>query len=107
MKKDEQPPEQDGPEMKDGPQGDQQADPQGGQAPEAFSEDLAVLVQALRESFESERARYFVDEIHETLYIEIEGLEEYSPEEITEIASPLLEELDLDFEEISLVPMST
>jgi hypothetical protein len=98
MKKDENPAEQDGRTS--------QGDPNDGATPEAFSEDLAVLVQALRESFESERARYFVDEIHEVLYIEIEGLEEYSPEEITEIASPLLEELDLDFEEISLVPLS-
>lgn len=75
-------------------------------SPEEFAEDLAVLVEALRESFEAGRARYFVDEIHEILYIEIEGLEEYSPEEVEEIASPLLEELDLDFEEISLLPLS-
>ena len=74
---------------------------------EAFEEDLRILIDALQESFEANQARYHIDEVHEALYIEIEGLDEYSEEEIQEIASPLLEELDLDFEEIYLVPFRT
>jgi hypothetical protein len=72
---------------------------------EAFEEDLLILIDALKESFEATEARYHIDEVHDALYIEIEGLDEYTEEEIQEIASPLLEELDLDFEEIYLVPL--
>lgn len=72
---------------------------------DAFEEDIRFLIDALQESFEATEARYHIDEVHDALYIEIEGLEEYSEDEIQEIASPLLEELDLDFEEIYLVPL--
>lgn len=74
---------------------------------DAFDEDLRILIHALKESFEADDARYHIDEVHDALYIEIEGLDEYSEDEIQEIASPLLEELDLDFEEIYLVPLRT
>jgi hypothetical protein len=48
---------------------------------------------------------HYVDQ-NNLLYIEIEGLQDYTDEEIEEIAGPILEELDLDFEEILLVPLS-
>jgi hypothetical protein len=35
----------------------------------------------------------------------LEGLQDYEDDEIEEIASPLLEELDLDFEHIYLLPI--
>ena len=73
----------------------------------AFQEDIAYLVNALKESFESTEARYHEDEINDTLYIELEGLGDYSEDEIQEIAEPLLEELDLDFDEIVLLPLSS
>lgn len=72
---------------------------------EAFEEDLNVLVTTLKESFNSADVRYYIDEQSDTLFVELEGLDEYSNKEISEIASPVLEELDLDFEEIILVPL--
>lgn len=71
---------------------------------QAFEEDLAVLVQTLKESFESEQAEYFIDEMNDILYIKLEGLTEYTQDEIVEIAGPILDELDMDFEEIIFLP---
>lgn len=73
---------------------------------QAWHEDIEYLVKILKESFESTDSSYYVDEINEILYVELEGLDEYSEEEIVEIAGPVLEELDLDFEDIFLVPLS-
>lgn len=73
---------------------------------QAWHEDIDYLVKILKESFESAEASYSVDEINDILYVELEGLDEYSEEEIIEIAGPILEELDLDFEDILLLPLS-
>lgn len=73
---------------------------------QAWHEDIEYLVKILKESFESTSASYSVDEINDILYVELEGIDEYSEEEIIEIAGPILEELDLDFEDILLLPLS-
>lgn len=73
---------------------------------EAWREDVEYLVQILKESFESTDAAYSIDEMNDTLYVELEGLDEYPDEEILEIAEPILEEIDLDFEDIILLPLS-
>ena len=72
----------------------------------AWHEDIEYLVNILKESFESTDSSYYVDEMNEILYVELEGLDEYTEEEIVEIAGPILEELDLDFEDIILLPLS-
>ncbi len=71
---------------------------------QSYEEDLNLLINTLKESFESSEAEYHVDEHNEALYIKLEGLEDYSQEEIVEIAGPILEELDMDFEEIVFLP---
>lgn len=71
---------------------------------EAWQEDVEYLVYVLKESFESTDAAYSIDDMNNTLYVELEGLEEYPDEEIFEITEPILEEIDLDFEDIILVP---
>ena len=71
---------------------------------ESFEEDLKVLIQTLKDSFESSEAEFHIDDHNDTLYIKLEGLEEYSQDEIVEIAGPILEELDMDFEEIIFLP---
>jgi len=73
---------------------------------EAWREDVEYLVQILKESFESTDAAYSIDEMNDTLYVELEGLDEYPDEEILEIAEPILEEIDLDFEDIILLSLS-
>lgn len=72
---------------------------------QAFEEDLNVLIQTLKDSFESSDAEYYIDEMNDTLYLKLEGLDDYSQEEIVEIAGPVLEELDMDFEEIIFMPL--
>lgn len=72
---------------------------------EAYEQDIKVLVDTLRKCFNAEKARYSVVGHQNILYIEIEGLDELSPEEISEVAEPVLDELDMDFDEISLLPL--
>lgn len=71
----------------------------------AFMEDVEFLIQTLKESFESDDAQFFIDEQNEILYVKLEGLNDYSENEIEEIATPILSELDLDFEEIIILPL--
>jgi hypothetical protein len=70
----------------------------------AFEEDLAVLISTLKDCFESTDAEYHIDELNDTLYIKLEGLDDYSQDDIVEIAAPILGELDMDFEEIVFMP---
>ena len=70
-----------------------------------WQEEVESLVGVLKESFESTDARYSVDELNDILYVELEGLDEYSEDEIVEIAEPILEEVELDFEDIILLPL--
>jgi len=72
---------------------------------QSFEQDVDLLVQALKDSFESTDANYRIDDLNNSLYVYLEGLAEYSEEEIEEFAAPLLEELDLDFERIFLLPL--
>lgn len=72
---------------------------------DALQQDLEFLVHSLKESFESDDARYSIDELNDILYIELEGLQDYSSEEIVEIAEPLLDEMELEFEDILLLPL--
>lgn len=74
---------------------------------EAYEQDIELLVDTLRKCFNAEKARYSVVGHQNTLFIEIAGLDELSPEEISEVATPVLDELDMDFDEISLLPLNT
>jgi hypothetical protein len=71
----------------------------------AFIEDVEFLINTLKDSFESDEAEFFIDEQNEILYVRLEGLKDYSEDEIEEIAGPVLSELDLDFEEIIILPL--
>lgn len=68
--------------------------------------DVEYLVKILKESFNSTDAQYSIDEMNETLYVELEGLDQYSDEEIVEIAEPIFDIIDLDFEDIILLPLN-
>ena len=69
-----------------------------------YEEDIALLINTLKGSFESTDCEYHIDEFNEAIYIKLEGLDAYSQTEIVEIAEPILGELDMDFEEIVLMP---
>ena len=72
---------------------------------EAYEQDIELLVDTLRQCFNAEKARYNIVGHQNALYIEIEGLDAFSPEEISEVAEPVLDELDMDFDEVSLLPL--
>lgn len=71
-----------------------------------FEDDINELVEKLKKTFNSENVRWFHHEQSDTLYVEISGLEALSDDTITDTAGPVLDELDLDFEEIVLLPYS-
>lgn len=70
-----------------------------------WKQDVEYLVKVLKESFESTDARYSVDDLNDILYVELEGLDEYPDEEIVEIAEPILETIELGFEDVILLPL--
>jgi hypothetical protein len=72
---------------------------------EAYEQDVELLVDTLRQCFGADKARFNIVGHQNTLFIEIEGLDELTQQEIAEVAEPVLEELDLDFDEISLLPL--
>ena len=72
---------------------------------EEWIKDVEYLVNALKESFESTDAQYSIDEMNDILYVELEGLDEYSEDEIVEIAEPILDIIELGFEDIVLLPL--
>lgn len=72
---------------------------------EAYQQDIELLVDTLRKCFNADKARYSVVGHQNTLFIEIEGLNELRPNEISEVAEPVLDELDMDFDEINLLPL--
>lgn len=72
---------------------------------QAFERDLQFLIQTLKDSFESTDVEFYIDEQNDILYVKLEGLNDYPQDEIEEIANPIFEELDLDFEEIILMPL--
>lgn len=67
--------------------------------------DVEYLVKTLKESFNSTDARYNIDELNDTLYVELEGLDQYTDDEIVKIAEPIFDIIDLNFEDIILLPL--
>jgi hypothetical protein len=68
--------------------------------------DIEILVDVLRQCFQAEKARYYLPSHEDALFIEIEGLDKFSQEEISEAAEPILDEFNLGFDEIVLLPMT-
>ena len=71
-----------------------------------FENEIITLAEQLKSAFKSEKMRWFLHEQSDTLYIELSGLEDLSEEVIGSLAEPILDDLDLDFEEIILLPYS-
>lgn len=71
----------------------------------AFEQDVELLVDTFKKIFESDNARHYWDDSQECLYILIGDLDEFDKEEINEAAQEVLDELDLDFDEIVLLPL--
>lgn len=72
---------------------------------QAWEEDATFLVKTLAEIFESEESRFYIDDINNILYVELKDLNDFEDDEIIEMAEPVLSELDLDFEDVILLPL--
>lgn len=72
---------------------------------EAYEQDIELLVDTLRQCFNADKARYSIVGHRNALFIEIEGLDTLTHDEISEVAEPVLDELDMDFDEVSLLPL--
>jgi hypothetical protein len=70
-----------------------------------FQEDVNALVTTLAEAFKATEFRHFIQEETETLYVSLKGLETFTEEQIQALAVPILDEIDLDFDEIILLPI--
>ena len=70
-----------------------------------FNEDVNTLVADLAGAFNAAEFRHFIQEETETLYVSLKGLETFTEEEIQELAIPILDGNDLDFDEIVLLPL--
>lgn len=75
-------------------------------APENFEAEIKNLIALLRSELGEGKSRWYYDDQSETLYIELESLHSHSEEAIEQKAGPVLEECDLDFEEIILLPFT-
>ena len=73
--------------------------------PEDFQAEISDLVRTLQTVFKATSSRWFYEESSETLFVEIQGLEAFSEDEIAVLVEPVLDECELDLEEILLLPM--
>jgi hypothetical protein len=69
-----------------------------------FENDINQLVQQICTAFNAEKSRWFLHEQTDTLYVEISGIEAISEDEIDALMTPIMDDLELDFEEIILLP---
>ena len=70
-----------------------------------FQEDVNALVATLAAAFKATEFRHFIQEETETLYVSLKGLETFTEKQIQALAVPILDENDLDFDEIILLPI--
>ena len=75
-------------------------------APEDFESDIKQLVAELKAALGDGATRWYYDELSETLYVELESLSGMTEEDIEKKAGPVLDECDVDFEEIILLPFT-
>jgi hypothetical protein len=69
-----------------------------------FHADVNDLVSRLATVFKASAQSHHIDDATDTLYVSLKGLEAFTNEEIEALAIPILDDLDLDFEDIILLP---
>jgi len=72
-----------------------------------MEEEISVdeLAREMASVFGTTEYQITEDSFRETLYIRIKGLSKYTDEKINELASPLLDEIESDYEEIILLDL--
>ncbi|MFU8859520.1 MAG: hypothetical protein ACNA8K_03765 [Cyclonatronaceae bacterium] len=68
-------------------------------------EELNRIAGLLAKAFNSKSWRITRDPQNETVYIRIPGLDRFSEDQIDKIATPILDDVDLEFEEIVLIAL--
>jgi len=75
-------------------------------SPEAFEAEIRQLIGALQSELGDGESRWFYDEPTETLYIELEHIQNLDEAIIEQKAAPILDACEIDFEEIILLPLA-
>jgi hypothetical protein len=76
-------------------------------SPENFESDINQLIEALKKALGDGASRWHYDEHSEILYIELESLSGKSESEIENKAGSILDECEIEFEEIILLPLTS
>lgn len=70
-----------------------------------FHADVNDLVCRLATAFNTSSHSHHIQDDIDTLYVSLKGLEAFTDAEIEALAIPILDDLDLDFEDIILLPL--
>ena len=54
----------------------------------------------------AEKSRWYLHDQTDTLYVEISGMDNWSEDDIDALMTPIMDDLELDFEEIILLPLT-
>ena len=71
-----------------------------------FDQEINNLVEQIKTAFKAEKARWYLHDQTDTLYVEISGMDAWSEEDIDALMTPIMDDLELDFEEIILLPLT-
>ena len=71
-----------------------------------FDQEINSLVEQIKTAFKAEKSRWYLHDQTDTLYVEISGMESWSEEDIDALMTPIMDDLELDFEEIILLPLT-
>ena len=71
-----------------------------------FDNEINELVERIKTAFKAEKSRWTLHDQTDTLYVEISGMEDWSEEDIDTLMTPIMDDLELDFEEIILLPLT-
>ena len=71
-----------------------------------FDQEINNLVDLIKTAFKAEKSRWYLHDQTDTLYVEISGMDAWSEEDIDALMTPIMDDLELDFEEIILLPLT-
>ena len=71
-----------------------------------FDQEINNLVEQIKTAFKAEKSRWYLHDQTDTLYVEISGMDAWSEEDIDALMTPIMDDLELDFEEIILLPLT-
>ena len=71
-----------------------------------FDQEINKLVEQIKSVLKAEKSRWYLHDQTDTLYVEISGMDNWSEDDIDALMTPIMHDLELDFEEIILLPLT-